>query len=503
MTRRLVILAMTAIAVGLGPRASVAQGTEPDREISAIKGDLYRLRVDDRHAVFLVTANGVVLVDPLSSETAQWLEDELVKRFPEGIVRFVLHTSHKFDRAEGGGILNGTAELIGHREFNTVLSQARAQRPPALPAVDHDTDARVLRTKDRDGDGTVTATELYGRVHDVETYFDDRRVITIGGRTVEIARAPTPAFPEGAIVNFPAERVAFAADAPIGDEPFRFGSLSPHAVQRWLNAVQDVQFDVLLLGNGRSIQRVQLNKISAYVNDLVTRVAAEYERGTPAAEFARSKMPGMYRSDPAFREWRAHVDDFYRDVSVFRIDAMAGGMANYVQRDNTFCESFTTCSSGGIVPALAGGISASIGRFAIVGEVTASEDAFSSRTSRFYDEDFALRETRIAVMARRIFAAGPTSYRLLGGMSYAIAYRSGLSRIKEGLPPFAGRHPIESREVRWGVTGGLDLVMGNRFGLVFPVRFNFTLDPATATWPSRIDAQAGVAISLRLFRSVD
>ena len=42
----------------------------------------------------------------------------------------------------------------------------------------------------------------------------------------------------------------------------------------------------------------------------------------------------------------------------------------------------------------------------MLGEVTAIEEGFSSRTSRFHDEDFALRETRTSVMIRRNLPGG-------------------------------------------------------------------------------------------------
>ena len=155
------------------------------------------------------------------------------------------------------------------------------------------------------------------------------------------------------------------------------------------------------------------------------------------------------------------------------------------------------------MPAGLANVSMSFGRWSAVGEFIAVEEVFSSRTSLFLDEDFALRETRGAVMLARNLPAGAFRLRLLGGLSYAVADLKGMSRIKEGLAPFAGRHAMSGQDSRWGYTGGIDLVIGRRLGIVLPLRVNYATGEAKGTWPHRMDAQAGVAITVRLFRTID
>ena len=501
MTQQTARAACTIFVALLMSTAALAQGRDPD--ISAIRGDLYRLRSGDQQTVFLATPDGVVLVDPLSLETAQWLADELARRFVPGAVRMVLHTSHRFDRSEGAQWFDANTPRIGHRAYNAELSRARQSPPRPLPA-DRQQAERLLRSKDRDGDGRLTGNELYRRVFPVDSDFEGKRVVSIASRTVEIVHAPLPDEPDNAIVIFPRERVAFASAAPpIGTTPLTFGVLRPREMRQWLTAATSTRFDVLLLADGGEIPWDELVKASTYVDDLITRVAAEYESGTGAAEFGDTKMPAAVTADPMFREWRANVRDVYGEVSVFRIDAAVGAFANYVLRDAAFCESFTTCASGGVVPAASGSLSATYRRFTVVSEVIASREAFSSRTSRFYDEDFALRETRVGVMAGLDLPAGAVSYRIVAGLSHAVAYREGVYRIKEGLAAFAGRRPLESREVRRGLTGGIDISMGRKVGVVIPLRFNYATDAATSSWPSRFDAQAGLALKLRLLRNID
>jgi hypothetical protein len=498
MNLRTIVAAMLLLIAPIAARQSAAQSVTGDGEITQVKGNLYRLRVGDQHTVFLVTRDGVVLVDPLSLETAYWLQDELAIRFPPSRVRYVVHTSHRFDRAEGSSVFVESAEIVGHRDFNSGLSSARRSGPESIAISDR------VRAKDRNGDGRVTSEELYRRVRDVETYFDTRRSLVLGGVTVALAHAPSPLAPENAIVNFVSERIAFAAEAPPLDaSPFTFGTWKPALVREWLSAVAALEFDTLVLADGTSVPKARISRLSAYVNDLVARVIEDYERGGSAATFDEAKLPQAYRSDSTFREWRANASDVFRNVSVFRVDATVGGLGHYTIRDGGYCDGADTCSMGGMVPALTGSLSLGAARWAAVGEFSNSRESFTGFTSRFVDEDFALVETRASLMMRHNRPAGAMSLRVLGGLSYTVGNRSGVRRIKEGLAPFAGRRPFHSETRRWGYTGGIDLVFGQRIGIVLPLRFNYARRDSSGTFPHRMDAQAGVAITLRLRRSIN
>jgi glyoxylase-like metal-dependent hydrolase (beta-lactamase superfamily II) len=495
---RTIIAASLMLLAPMVARDGRAQTVDVDREISQLKGNLYQLRAGDQHTVFLVTPSGIALVDPLSVETAQWLMEELPRRFPPGVVRYVLHTSLRFDRAEGNSIFRDAGEVIGHRSFNSSLSEARHNGAQSVVISDR------VRAKDRNGDGRVTAEELYTRVHDVESFFDERRNITLGATTIELVHVPSGAAPEDTIVNFRSERVAFTADAPPLDAaPFTFGTWNPNDVKRWLATVASLDFDTLVLGDGRSVPKARIARLSSYVNELSRRVADDYERGGSAEKFTAAKLPQSYLSDSTFREWRSNVDDLYRHLSLIRVEATVGGLGHYAIRDRSYCQGFTTCSTGGMVPAATGSVSVGAGRWAAVGELAVTNESFTSNNSRFVDEEFALVETRTSFMMRYTRVSGGASLRFLGGMSHTIGDREGIRRIKEGVAPFAGRRPLASHDARWGYTGGIDLAFGRKIGIVLPMRFNYARQDSSGTFPNRMDAQVGVALTMRLFRSID
>jgi glyoxylase-like metal-dependent hydrolase (beta-lactamase superfamily II) len=142
-------------------------------------------------------------------------------------VRYVLHTHHHFDRAEGASVFSATAEVVAHRNFDGMLSSARTSWPEFYGIADRNGN-RVLdaaevadsprgglvSAKDRDNDGRVRPEELYRRVQTPETTYDSRRTITLGGQTVELVHTGKAHAPDMTALYFPAERVVFVADPP-------------------------------------------------------------------------------------------------------------------------------------------------------------------------------------------------------------------------------------------------------------------------------------------------
>jgi hypothetical protein len=494
------VIAMRLLAVLLLVLLSAVKGqaqTLPeDREIVQLKGDLYRVRVGEQHTVFLVTPSGIVLVDPISVEVARWLQEEFEQRFKPGVVRFVVHTNHHFERSEGALVFRATAARVGHRDFNSALSASRHDSSSAIPISDR------VRARDRNKDGRVTSEEVHARVIDIDTPFDQQRVITHGGRTFVVAHAPSDSIPDNLIVSFTGERIAFASEAPpLADSPFKFGSWKPRAVRRWLTAASALEFDTLLLADGTAVPKATITRRLAFVNDLVSGVVEEYEAGRGPTDFREATLPQTYRSDASFQNWRSNMTDVYSNVTVIRGDITLGGLGHFDIAQGSSCGTFASCSTGGMVFASAGSLGIGVGRWAGVFEMSVTDEAFSSYSSQFLDEDFAVVQTRASVMARHSWPAGAFAFRLLGGMSRTIGDLRGINRVKQGFAPFAGRHPIASHDERWGYTGGIDLVLGRNFGLVIPLRFTVASE-TSETFRHHFDAQAGVTLTMRLFRSV-
>lgn len=92
-----------------------AKAEEPVYSIENVTGDLYRFQSNNHYGVFLVTDEGIILVDPINTETATWLKGELDAHF--GVpVKYVIYTNDHPDHSSGGKVFSETAQFISIRE---------------------------------------------------------------------------------------------------------------------------------------------------------------------------------------------------------------------------------------------------------------------------------------------------------------------------------------------------------------------------------------------------
>ncbi|MDP6626182.1 MAG: hypothetical protein QGG87_07055, partial [Nitrospinota bacterium] len=62
-----------------------------NKKITRIAGDLYRFQNKFHYSVFLVTPEGIIVTDPITSNSAKWLKAELAKRFKQPI-KYVIYS---------------------------------------------------------------------------------------------------------------------------------------------------------------------------------------------------------------------------------------------------------------------------------------------------------------------------------------------------------------------------------------------------------------------------
>jgi glyoxylase-like metal-dependent hydrolase (beta-lactamase superfamily II) len=67
------------------------------------------------NTVFLVTPDGIILADPVSTEQATWLKPELDPWFNKP-VRYIVYSHHDFDHAEGAAVFGPAAQVVAHED---------------------------------------------------------------------------------------------------------------------------------------------------------------------------------------------------------------------------------------------------------------------------------------------------------------------------------------------------------------------------------------------------
>src|SRR3970040_1105069 len=144
----------------------------PVREITRIAGDLYRFRNAGHFSVFLVTPAGIIATDPINTEAARWLKQELARRFNQP-VKYLIYSHDHSDHISGGEVFADTAVVTAHENAKEKIIGER--RPTAVPQI----------------------------------AFSDRMTIELGGKQVELIYVGRNHSDNSIVVRFPAERVFF------------------------------------------------------------------------------------------------------------------------------------------------------------------------------------------------------------------------------------------------------------------------------------------------------
>src|SRR5262245_36945120 len=159
------------------PRSSYQQTQYKGQEIGKLTGDVYYARMDDYVSVFMVTSEGIVLVEPIGTEFATWLKGELATRFKVP-VKYVIYSHHHWDHGSGAAVYADTARIIGHEAMIKRLAMPPADTP--LP--------QNVRAQDANGNGRIEESEAQGNIKAQFAMYDANRDGALSG--AEVTRGP-------------------------------------------------------------------------------------------------------------------------------------------------------------------------------------------------------------------------------------------------------------------------------------------------------------------------
>src|SRR5215469_5152479 len=302
--RRLLLLMCCAIC-------AAAQPGPPQREIIKVTDDIYRAKNGLWYSLFLVTSDGIVLADPISTDFAQWLKGQLDQRFPGVPVRYVIYSHSHWDHIEGGAVFADTARFVAQEGMLRNMDGRIPHMPGDMIDRDHNGQFEpdeiigpfqthpgicgmpesFFRSHDRDHDGHMTTAELYTEVRRPDIVYSERMEISLGGKTVNLIYPGKNHADDGSVLLFPQERVAFAADFPadalVGSTlrslPSACGNFDSHPLAEWIRsyrAVEELDFDRLAGGHGSALfMKKDVAEAGQYMEDLMAAVAAGVSQG--------------------------------------------------------------------------------------------------------------------------------------------------------------------------------------------------------------------------------
>lgn len=287
----------------------------PRNEITQLTGDLYRFR-DVRHfGMFLVTPEGIILVDPTNDHAAAWLREQLDERF--GLpVRYVIYSHTHNDHASGGEAFADTATFVGHENMRKNLQRPAGDAPllPREQLWDANGDGLIQPTEaqgtalannfardDTDGNGGLSRAEIWARQNagsqvPPDIYYTNHMTIALGGKTVELHYTGRNHTDDMTVVLFPEERTIYTVDFLTPKRPPRtllHGGFMPDWVES-LRRVEQLDFDIISPGHELPGTKADVTEQREYLEELVAAVAAGIAEGRSQQELVETVLMENY-----------------------------------------------------------------------------------------------------------------------------------------------------------------------------------------------------------------
>lgn len=314
------------------PRAMYQQTEYKGQEIGNLTANVYYARMDDYLSVFMVTSEGIILVEPIGTEMATWLKGEMARRFKVP-VRYVIYSHHHWDHASGGDVYADTAKFVGHENMlkNLALPPAFTPLPNNAQMQDANKNGRIERAEaianiqrqfdlyDADKNGELTGAEVargpIAMVRTPDTTYTDRLELKLGGKVVEVISRPIPHDDDNTLVRFvDGSNVLFASDW-ITVNRLPFGAITPEETAM----VQDVakmNFDHFVCSHGKLGTKADVQANIKYREDLRAAVSKAIADGQTLEQAQKSVTMDGYKNWEFFEQQRqANVTGFYRALS--------------------------------------------------------------------------------------------------------------------------------------------------------------------------------------------
>jgi len=305
------------------------------QEIGKLTGDVYYARMDDYVSAFMVTSEGIVLVEPIGTEMATWLKAELAKRFNVP-VKYVIYSHSHWDHASGGAVYADTARFIGHENLlkNIAMPPANTPLPQNVRAQDTNGDGRIEQSEaqgnikgqfdlyDANHDGVLTGAEIargpIGNVRPPDMTYTDRMNINLGGKRVEVISKPTAHADDNTIVRFvDGTNVLFASDW-ITVHRLPFGQIGD-AETAVVKSVEAMDFEHFLCSHGALGKKSDVTASIKYREELKAAVAKAIAAGQTLEQAQKSVTMDAYKDWEFYEQQRPqNVAGMYRSLSASR-----------------------------------------------------------------------------------------------------------------------------------------------------------------------------------------
>ncbi|HTV79079.1 MAG TPA: MBL fold metallo-hydrolase [Steroidobacteraceae bacterium] len=328
--------APAATAPGAAPRMG------PPRTFVQIKDDLWRAGNGNWWSLIYVTPDGILLVDPISTDFATWVKSQLATRFPGKPVRYIIYSHSHWDHVGGAAVFADSHPHIVGQERILKNMDGRFPHMPgnmidlnhngnidseeiAIPTLEHPGICGMGRgyfeSIDHDHTGSLTPAQWWAvqAVVPPDIVYSDRMTLIFGGRRIELVFPGLNHADDGTVVYFPAERVVFSTDFPadalvstsMRSLPSGCGMFDHHPLAEWIKsyrAIESLDFDILAQGHGAvTFTKADVTEGRQYFEDLRAGVQQGMAQGKSLAELKKTLLLEKYK-DWAYYDMLREVD---------------------------------------------------------------------------------------------------------------------------------------------------------------------------------------------------
>lgn len=286
MTRTFIALCIVASAIGWASTSTAQAPAQPAFATTKVEGtdNVYIFRYQFHQSMFIVTPAGVIATDPISygrPQAATTYLDE-IRKITKAPIKYLIYSHHHYDHIAGGKpFKEAGARVIAHRRAKERLAWLK-------------------------GLDVVIPDEAV----------DGKRVIKLGGTTLELHYTGRNHSDSSLVMLLPKEKIIFAVDFnQLGSVPSRLGVNDSYPVE-WeasLKKTLTLNWERMIPGHpgpgGRLGTRKDMEQQLAFMTDLSNEVKKASDAGKcfdPATKDVRLPQYSSMMGYEQNIEWNIH-----------------------------------------------------------------------------------------------------------------------------------------------------------------------------------------------------
>lgn len=255
------------IAALFAAGGAFAQSGDVSRSLSEVTGDVWRFDNNFHVSMVVLTEDGAVVTDPINTDAATWLENEVRQRFGREVI-FMLPSHSHGDHGAGGEVFADTATIIAHENYQKAVGQNFGPTAPA------------------------------------DILFSDKLTLEHGGKSFELTYVGAGHGDDMVVTIVRPDNVAFVVDIVSPKRlPWRDSTTAIEGMIGQVEAVQELDFDILVPGHSINGTMEDVTETLTYLEELKSKVMAELAAGRSPEEIVSAvSMPG-YEDWANYAEW--------------------------------------------------------------------------------------------------------------------------------------------------------------------------------------------------------